>query len=97
MKAQAFPRTMKRGLLAGRTFVTVKDYEDALRDAHRNGAPKARRGGYNRKSALPVATGTYRLELKMHSGTHMVIEGTITRDSDVTDTLLAALAKLPLS
>jgi hypothetical protein len=98
MSTMTFPRTMTGGLLKGVHVESAKEYHRLLKAAKRDAGirgPMYKRPRKTKQKARP--TGTYRLELKMNNGMHMVIEGTIGADSDVTDTLLTALTKLPLS
>jgi hypothetical protein len=55
-----FPRTMKKGVFAGRTFATQKDYQQALADHRVNGNPPMRRRPRSQVDKLTVNATTVR-------------------------------------
>ncbi len=77
---RAYPKTMKRGPLAGQTFQTDGEYKAAMREVHANGVPKRRRGRPRKAEAQRVAKGggTYRLQADLN-GQKVVAEGPITQ------------------
>lgn len=83
-----FPRTLSKGLLAGQTFQTYKEYVTALR-AHPDYVPKKVSG----RKLIPANGSTdncFRLELTKN-GIHTIVEGPIR--GDAVDTLLDAVAQ----
>jgi len=92
MRNEQFPHTFTRGLLKGRTVNSNEEYQRLLKKAHENGAPKRPYKG--RRSSGGTTEGTYRLELQVGS-MHVVVEGQVA-EGDVVNTLLDALAKLPV-
>jgi hypothetical protein len=91
MSTMKFPRTMEKGLLAGKSFDTWADYSAALKAAKRDAG--IRGSVYKRRNKLPQ--GTYRLEIKL-GDLHLVAEGKVTNDT-VIDALLDGISKLPVS
>ncbi len=78
-----YPKTMKRGPLAGQTFQTDGEYKAAMAEAHKNGAPKrARRTSKPRPALYPTQPieqyGNYRLQVDLN-GQKIVAEGPVTQ------------------
>lgn len=82
-KGPKYPRTMKQGRFAGRTFNTDAEYKAAMDELHANGLPKrtrrANRTVRRAKSVEPVdQRGTYRLQVDLN-GQKIVAEGSVTQ------------------
>lgn len=76
-KKRAYPKTLRRGPLAGQTFQTDGEYKAAMREAHNNGVPKRVR----RKATVARSKkqgGTYRLQVDL-DGQKIVAEGPVTQ------------------
>ncbi len=73
-----YPKTMKRGPLAGQTFQTDGEYKAAMREAHSNGVPKRGRRKTNAAKPVKRGGGTYRLQVDL-DGQKIVAEGRVTQ------------------
>jgi len=86
MASMAFPRTMKRGVFAGRHFESLAEYQRALGEVRRTQRKRGSR-------STPVISGDdYRFTLRLTAGSlEFSVTGDPRRPEDI-DRMLEALA-----